>query len=305
MIAGTWPWLRLGVSAGLLIGLAVVLDTGKVLERLSGLDARWALLALAVTVIQVAVSAWRWHFTAHRLGAPLGYADAVREYYLGTFLNQILPGGVLGDATRAVRHGRDVGTLGAAIRAVLLERASGQIALLLITVAAIAASPALFQGLLALPRSFDLALPAAAALTVGALVLCSRQRRVRTVLKRLLADARHALFTAHALPVQLASSLLVVSTYLGVYLLAAQALGIATPPSDLLPPICLSLLAMAIPLSIAGWGVREAAAAIVWPLAGLGTAEGVAISVVYGALVLISSLPGGLVLLLAVYRERS
>ncbi len=56
------------------------------------------------------------------------------------------------------------------------------------------------------------------------------------------------------------------------------------------------LLAMAIPLSVAGWGIREGAAALVWQAAGLDAAEGVAASVSYGLVVLLSTLPGALVL---------
>ncbi|WP_330218003.1 hypothetical protein [Marinobacter similis] len=54
---------------------------------------------------------------------------------------------------------------------------------------------------------------------------------------------------------------------------------------------------MVIPLTVAGWGVREGAAAVLWPLAGLPAEQGVALSVAYGALVLISSFPGLAVLL--------
>ncbi len=308
MTPGSFPWLRLGVSIGLLIGLAIMLDTSEVLARLQGLDIRWAALALAVTLVQFAISAWRRRFTAHRLGAPLPYAAALREYYLGSFLNQLLPGGVLGHATPAVRHGRDAGTLGIAIRAVFLERVSGQIALFLVAAAAIAASPTLIRNTWALWRDGDPALPASPAMALlllgCGLALGWRHRLVREALQRLLHDSRRALFTARALPIQLTTSLLVVATYLGVYLLAARALGVTTPVAVLLPPMCLSLLAMLVPLSIAGWGLRETAAAIAWPLAGLDAADGVAISVVYGALVLISSLPGGLILLAGLYRAR-
>jgi len=52
------------------------------------------------------------------------------------------------------------------------------------------------------------------------------------------------------------------------------------------------LLSMVIPLTVAGWGIRESAAAILWPLAGLPAEQGVALSVGYGALVFVSSLPG-------------
>ena len=54
---------------------------------------------------------------------------------------------------------------------------------------------------------------------------------------------------------------------------------------------------MLLPISIAGWGVREGVAALLWAAAGLSAVEGVAISAAYGLLILISSLPGAGVLL--------
>ena len=55
------------------------------------------------------------------------------------------------------------------------------------------------------------------------------------------------------------------------------------------------LLAMLLPISVAGWGVRETAAAGVWVALGWPAVEGVAVSVAYGALCLITSLPGAVI----------
>jgi hypothetical protein len=57
------------------------------------------------------------------------------------------------------------------------------------------------------------------------------------------------------------------------------------------------LFTMVIPLSIAGWGLRESAAALLWPLAGLPAAEGVTAAILYGGLSLVASLPGVIALL--------
>ena len=58
----------------------------------------WLALALSLSVPQMALSAWRWQLTAASLDAPLPFRHAFAEYYLGSFLNQVLPGGMLGDA---------------------------------------------------------------------------------------------------------------------------------------------------------------------------------------------------------------
>jgi len=58
----------------------------------------------------------------------------------------------------------------------------------------------------------------------------------------------------------------------------------------------LALVAMAVPANIAGFGPREGVAAWAFGAAGLSAAEGVATAMVYGALVLVASLPGAAVL---------
>jgi uncharacterized membrane protein YbhN (UPF0104 family) len=52
------------------------------------------------------------------------------------------------------------------------------------------------------------------------------------------------------------------------------------------------LLAAALPAFFSGWGVREATAAALYHLSGLQAAEGAVVSVVFGIVSLISSLPG-------------
>ena len=84
--------LRAAFSIGLLAGLAWWLDLGPVVLRLAQMRLGWVLLAVAISVVQVAVLAWRWRFTAGCLGVDLSYTAAWREYYLSIFLNQVMPG---------------------------------------------------------------------------------------------------------------------------------------------------------------------------------------------------------------------
>ncbi|MDO9599229.1 MAG: lysylphosphatidylglycerol synthase transmembrane domain-containing protein [Azoarcus sp.] len=287
--------LRLAFSAGLLALLLWWLKPDAVFAALGPLSPGWVLPALALGVPQVFVSAWRWRLTAACLGLALPLGVAFREYYLASFLNQVLPGGVGGDLTRAWRHAGAVDGGRAPWHAVLIERASGQLALLLVGGAALALSPALRVGMVDAIAALPLpsGVWALGGLAVGLLAF----RRLRPALAVLWRDARLALFARTVLPLQLLGSLALVASYIAVYFCCARAIGIGRPAAELLPLIPPVLLAMAIPLSVAGWGVREGAAALVWLLAGLPPAEGVAISVVYGVVVLVSSLPGAAVLL--------
>ncbi|MDN3516211.1 lysylphosphatidylglycerol synthase transmembrane domain-containing protein [Aquisalimonas lutea] len=281
--------LRLSVSIALLVAVATVVDTDRLLGHLHAFHPGWTALALLLMLVQHGISAWRWRFTAHRLGVDLPRGTAVREYLLAGFVNQVLPGGVLGDVSRAWRHARGSGSAAAAVYAVALERASGQ------AVMALLAAPALLTlGGLVPP---GIAWPAAAATAAGALVAARwLPEPPGTGAGGFLPAVRQALVARAALPVQLLSSALVVATYLAVYYAAARVIGADIAGATLLPLVPVVLLAMLVPVTVAGWGLREGAAALVWAAAGLDPAQGAAIAVAYGVLVLLGNLPGALCL---------
>ncbi|MEQ9399049.1 MAG: lysylphosphatidylglycerol synthase transmembrane domain-containing protein [Longimicrobiales bacterium] len=288
------PFVRVAVSAGLLALLARTIDLGDVAARLASLAPGWVVGALALSVLQVGVSAWRWRFTAARLGLELPLGPAVAEYYLATFLNQVLPGGVLGDVSRAWRHTRAAGAAAGldtparrslAIHAVVLERASGQTVML---------GVAALSGVVLLGGWIwgGVAGVILAAFAWGVARRGTRDGAAADVPVGVVESARRALFAPAAFGAQAASSVFVVATYLATWWMAARALGIDTPSVVMLPLVAPVLVTMLVPVSVAGWGVREGGAAVLWTWAGLPAADGVAISVVYGLLVLVGSLPG-------------
>ncbi|GAB3685580.1 lysylphosphatidylglycerol synthase transmembrane domain-containing protein [Salinisphaera aquimarina] len=290
--------LRSGITLALFALLYWRLDLEQLTQAFDTVRPGWLVAALALTLPQVVISAWRWQLTARQIGLALPLSTAVREYYLATFLNQVLPGGVIGDASRAWRHG---GSRANAWHAVVIERVSGQLSLGLVALIALGCAPALRDGVvarLAVPHGTALGLicMAALAVLVTLLVAVRHHAGVAAAVVPFLRNIGITLLGSRTWPAQLISSLLVVASYIGVFLLAALAIDLDTPISQLwvlIPPV---LMAMAIPLSIAGWGIREGAAALIWMLAGLPAHEGVALSLAYGLIVLASSLPGALML---------
>lgn len=295
-------WTRRLVGPGILVVLLLALDPSEVLARLSSIHLGWAGLAIVIGIAQTVLSAWRWRYTARRLGLDLPFAAALAEYYLAVFLNQVLPGGVLGDATRAWRHAGRSGfgssDAGSAMRAVLLERASGQLVMVFVAVA---------SGCVLLWRMNSSMLgPVGTAGVLSSLIAVVTARRLTrareaatptSLVARTLRDARRSLWDGPAIFVQLATSTVIVGSYMLTYLIAARAVGVETPFVDLAPLVAPVLLAMLIPLSVAGWGLREGAAAAMWVAVGMSAAEGVAISVAYGAIVAIGTLPGAWIFL--------
>jgi hypothetical protein len=109
-------------------------------------------------------------------------------------------------------------------------------------------------------------------------------------------DIRDGLFAHRNWVAIVATSTVVLFGHLATFLVAARTAGATAPLSRLVPLTLLALLAMALPLSIAGWGPREGVAAWAFAAAGLTATQGVATAVTYGVLALVASLPGAVVL---------
>jgi hypothetical protein len=279
MTARRWWWVRLLLGAGVLVLLVARLGTGPFTDGLRGLDG-WAVGAVfALTVATTVCGAWRWRLVAGGLGLDLPLRAAVAASYRAQLLNTTLPGGVLGDVHRGVRHGREVRATGRALRAVAWERLAGQVT----------QATAAVLVLLVLPSPVRSSMPAVAlvAVVAGATVLLV----VRSAVPVLRADL-YALVTRGALPGVVLLSGLAVVGHLAVFLVAARTAGVPASPVRLLPLALLVLLAMAVPANVAGWGPREGVAAWGFAAAGLGASAGVETAVAYGVLVLVASLPG-------------
>jgi hypothetical protein len=243
--------------------------------------------ALAVTALTTVASAWRWRLVADRLGVALPLGAAVAACYRSQLLNSVLPGGVLGDVHRGVRHGRDSGRLGRGLRSVVWERSAGQAVLVGVTALVLLLLP----DPLGIPRTGVLVV-LAALLLICALAGSAGARTAPV------AEARHVLLAPGVLPRVALASLVAVAGHAAVFVLAARTAGVALPLTALVPVALVVLLASGIPTNVAGWGPREGAAAWAFATAGLGAAEGVTVSVVYGVMALVATLPGAVLLAL-------
>ncbi|WP_027860311.1 lysylphosphatidylglycerol synthase transmembrane domain-containing protein [Marmoricola sp. URHB0036] len=297
----TWAWVR-NVGGAAVIGVLLWrLGTGPFLDGVRTVDGRALLIATVIAMGTTVCCAWRWSVVVQGLGVGLPMRQAVASYYRSQFLNSTLPGGVLGDVHRAVRHGREAGDLPRGARAVVWDRVSGQLVQLVLTVLV----------LLALPSPVRSSVPVVGALVVGGLVVvvlgCRAlmhhgaarwTRMVRTAAS----DLRTGLLARRAWPVILVASSLAVFGHVLTFLVAARTVGSTSSTLQLVPLALLVLVAMGIPANVAGWGPREGVAAWAFAAAGLGASEGVATAVVYGVMVFVASLPGAVVLLVGMRR---
>lgn len=287
-----------GTAAGAVILGALLwrLGTGVLVDGLRRIDAVTVLAALGIGVVTTVLSAWRWQLVARGLRIRLALGPAVADYYRALFLNAALPGGILGDVHRAVRHGQSAGDLRRGVKAVVLERVAGQLAL---AVLAVVVLPTLPSPVRAEARDFAplVALGLAGALAVVLAVRMNHASARRAGgLRTALGEARQGLFSRRGGPGIALSSAVVLAGHVVMFVVAARVAGSAASAVQLVPLAVLALVAMGLPLNVGGFGPREGVTAWAFGAAGLGASTGVAVAVVYGVLSFVASLPGAVVL---------
>ncbi|MDQ6642462.1 MAG: flippase-like domain-containing protein [Actinomycetota bacterium] len=295
MTRSWWIWARILGGCATLTVVLWRIGTGPFLDGVRTVDVRALTTAAAVAVPTTVCCAWRWSLVSRGLGVDMPLRTAVLSCYRSQFLNTTLPGGVLGDVHRGLRHGRDAGDAGRGLRTVAWERFAGQV--VQVGMATVV--------LLALSSPVHASMPYVVAASVVALapvaLLARRLPRVGWTLgvrtaRTAVRDLRDGLLGRRAWPAIVVVSALAVVGHIVTFLVAARTAGVTASPVRMLPLALLVLLAMGIPTNVAGWGPREGVAAWAFGAAGLGASQGVATSVVYGVMVLVAGLPGAGVL---------
>jgi uncharacterized membrane protein YbhN (UPF0104 family) len=263
------------------------------------------LAAVTLTVLTTVCSAWRWRVVARALGVDIGLPDAVGAYYRSLFLNSVLPGGVLGDVHRAVVHGRRAGDMARGLRAVAWERLWGQVIQAVVTVVVLLTLPSPVRPALPYVLAGAAGLAGCAALIVRRAARRGRPRVARAA-RAVSADLRCGLLAPDVWPQLTLASVLVVAGHTATFIIAARAAGCTAPLGELVALLMVVQVAVVIPLSIGGWGLREGAAAWAFAAAGLGAAAGVTVATLYAVLMLAAVAPGaGLLVGDAVRRRRN
>jgi glycosyltransferase 2 family protein len=292
--------IKILISVALLYLALSKVNLFELASRINIASLGWLALAIAATLLQLLVGVLRWREVSDACRAPLALGQAIRFNLIGTFFNQTLPSSIGGDAVRLWLVARDGAGWRAATYSIFVDRAIGLIALAIIIVASLPWSYELIgdpKGRAALALLDFAALAAGLGfLVLGALPWPWLKRWWATHhLHACAVIADRVLFSRDRGPKVAALSLLVHVLTVTIAWCVVQ--SIAAPVSfgqtfQLIPPVMLITM---LPISIAGWGVREATMGLAFGYAGLMTNEGVNISLLFGAVSFVVGAFGGLV----------
>ena len=291
---------KIAISALLLYLALRGVQLGSVVERLNQINPLWLIAACGAVLIQIFFGALRWTYVTAQCAAPLSTSVSFRFTLIGTFFNQTLPSSIGGDAVRLWLLARTGAGWRAATYSVLVDRAIGLIALAIIVVLSLPWSYRLIDNNLGRTA---LLLIDFASLGAGIAFLVFSHLPWQWLqafwptrhLHALSVIANGVLFNrAHGLKILLLSLSIHVVTVIIAWC-AAMSIDAPVAFGDiflLIPPIMLITM---LPISIAGWGVRESAMMVAFGYAGLARADGLMVSLLFGAAMFAVGAIGGIV----------
>lgn len=300
---------KAAISVALVVWIVSTVDTGALKQRLLAVSYGTLFLAGVIELVALGIAGWRWKLVLGALDLATAYGTAFRLYYIGQFINQVLPANIGGDVYRTWRVFRDGSRLLRALMAVALDRLVALIGLAVLAALGFYLLSGIADDATPLWILFALVLGVAAGvvlfLAFGVLTL---PRRLLAIpgLGRLMSWIAEASIFARAVLLKPGTAIPVIVLAVGVHGLAVIAIlvlaeGLGIPLSAgaafaLIPPV---ILISVIPVSYAGWGVREGAMVVFLGYAGIAPEAAISLSLLFGGVNLLASLPAALLWLMS------
>src|SRR5262245_4384001 len=262
---------KIAVSAALLAFLFSKIDTARLWASARKASLPWLLAALGVQALNLVTSTWRWKLLLNAQDVKLKNRTLLGSYLVATFFNNFLPSNVGGDVIRIRDTAAAMQSKTLATTVVLVDRALGLMALVLISAVGATAAARLYGSGASpiLPSwlwAFFIVAAAIPAPVVYAPEGFGRLLQPLTVVHPEWVGGRidkltEALSRFRERPGALAGcfsgAVVVQGLMVGFYLTVVYALRIPITASELAVIVPISLVVQMLPVSVNGLGLRE------------------------------------------------
>ncbi len=260
------------------------------LRLIQVIELKYIVIVIVISILQYIFSAYRWMYISKFTNLEISFSYSLKFYYISNFLNNVLPGGILGDLYRIYHTSEDkrkLIELGKSFQSVLFERLSGQLVLFIVFLTSLTFYFLFYEKYVAF---FYLLLMMSIIIIIGKLLL---RKKFKSFFKRnIFGKNFSSIFSGSIFWQHFFYSFFVISSYISIYVITALSLKLNIDYFSFLVFTPLILFSMSIPISVGGWGVREVTALLVSFLLGLSASASVTVSIVYGLLNFLCSLPG-------------
>jgi uncharacterized protein (TIRG00374 family) len=295
--------IKIVISLALLALLAFKLDWVSVAHSASRL-AWWALpTALVVQVLVLVIANLRWWvlLRTHRLGHTR--RELLPQYFIGAFFNNLLPTSTGGDLFRMYYIFRQQHGSAIAVSPVITERLLGLATMIGIAALVVPFARQDHQ----IIRLLSHTLPWIFVIAIAGLALLGsrftyrplhnffqRWERYRAVGALLhIAEASHQYINRPVIVIKLVlMSICIQLLEVVVFMSLGDGMGANMEVTSYLVTVPVVFFAASAPVSIGGWGVREAVAVALFSAAGMSQAHAATVAVLFIPVLLLSSVPG-------------
>jgi glycosyltransferase 2 family protein len=297
------------VSAGLLWLLLSRVDLSRLWTYARHASIGWLVAALALYLVMLLLSAWRWDLLLNAQGCSVPGGRLVNSYLVATFFNNFLPSNIGGDVIRIRDTAAEVGSKTTATTIVLVDRGIGLLGLFLVAAVAATADAASGGGI---PMAAPLLWLGFVIGTAAAIPMVRWPSAVSTLLGPLrrihqewvterIARMTRTLERFGQAPKALAwcfgGAILVQLVLVAFYVAIARSMAVPVSPWHLAVLIPLSFIVQMAPISLNGLGVREAVFTYYFSRISLPPESALAVSFMGAVLIMLFSLSGAAAML--------
>lgn len=300
------PWLKAAISIALLAVLFSRVDMARLWASARGASTLWLAAAFALYALMVIASAWRWGLLLTAQNVKLPFRTLTSSFLVATFFNNFLPSNIGGDVVRVADTAPAAGSKTLATTIVLIDRGIGLLGLVLIAAIGATTTSRLADGGPVAPLVLWGGFCAAMVVAAPALLRPHALTRVLQPLRILhpaWVDERLARLTAAlarfgkapgALAACFGGAVLVQAVLVAFYLAIAHSMRVPIGFSELAVIVPISFIVQMAPVSMNGFGVREATFGFYFSRLGLPLESALLISFVGAALIMLFSLTGAI-----------
>ena len=291
--------VKLGLSAGLIWYVFARIDFASAWTTLLSIPLTSIVVAIGLLLLQLVLGAYRVQELLAQLERRYRLPALIDACWVGAFFSQTFISFVGGDAMRIWRMIRSQIPAAAATQAILLDRIAGfagVVVVLLVTI------PFLVPILQSLEMEIGLVLVAAGAL--GFIVSIFVLRRLPAALQERRGVSVVARFASRGLGIArsgrgaifvLGLSIMIQVANVVILFVLARGLSMEISLTQCLLFMPTVLFLSMLPISIAGWGVREGAMVTALAVIGVPSHQSLALSICFGLCLVFVSLPGGII----------
>ena len=271
------------------------IDFNETIKHFRSFNLLFLVFALCALILQAITITMRWKKIILHLDIHYSFVTLLRYFWIGSFFNQALPSSVGGDALRGYCLYRDGQSIKNSTLSVLIDRIYGVIGLVLLAMLAFSLlssqidSIDLKIGMLI--TNFGLVVAILSFFSLDLFIKKSNYKVVRGLLSLSHESRKIALNSFSGVRLTMLSVIVHFLSIVTVIILA-EGMNINIQWIGIFIIIPMVSLLMVVPVSIAGWGVRESGMVIGLGYFGVDPEYALALSILYGATVLIVTLPG-------------